>query len=110
MAIEEAKLKAFVHQAIGDLAASVSGVMTAIGHKLGLYQAMAGSGPLTPAELAQKTGTHERYVREWLNNQAAGGYVSYDPAQRTASWRTLVLTCPLKGTGDFKRRSGIFKT
>ena len=51
-----------------------------IGDKLGLYRAMAGAGPLTPAELAKRTGTRERYVREWLSAQAAGGYVTYDPA------------------------------
>jgi ubiquinone/menaquinone biosynthesis C-methylase UbiE len=52
--------------------------MTDIGYRLGLYREMAGAGPLTPAELSRRTETHERYVREWLNNQAAGGYVSYD--------------------------------
>lgn len=48
------------------------------GDRLGLYKAMAGAGPLTPAELAERTGTAERYVREWLSNQAAGGYVTHD--------------------------------
>lgn len=81
--MNEAKLEAFVGQVVTDIAASMSGVMTNIGHKLGLYQAMAGAGPITPAQLAQKTDTHERYVLEWLNNQAAGGYVTYDPAKRT---------------------------
>jgi SAM-dependent methyltransferase len=57
----------------------MSAVMTDMGDKLGLYRAMAGAGPLTAAELASRTGTHERYVREWLNNQAAGGYVLYHP-------------------------------
>lgn len=78
-----AKLEAFTGQVVSDLAASVSGVMTNIGHKLGLYKAMAGAGPMTPAQLAQKTDTHERYVLEWLNNQAAGGYVVYNPSDRT---------------------------
>jgi SAM-dependent methyltransferase len=50
-----------------------------MGDKLGLYRALAGAGPLTPQELADRTDTAERYVREWLNNQAAGGYVEYDP-------------------------------
>ncbi|MDQ4147478.1 MAG: class I SAM-dependent methyltransferase [Pseudomonadota bacterium] len=83
MAIDDAKLEAFMHQAVSDFAASLSGVMTAIGHKLGLYRAMAGNGPMKSAELARKTNTHERYIREWLNNQAAGGYVTYDPSRRT---------------------------
>lgn len=83
MSINEAKIETFVGQVVTDMAASMSGVMSNIGHKLGLYQAMTGAGPITPTQLAQKTGTHERYVLEWLNNQAAGGYVTYDPATRT---------------------------
>ncbi len=54
--------------------------MVAIGDRLGLYKAMAGAGPLTPGEFAIQTGTAERYVREWLSQQAAGGYVIYDGA------------------------------
>lgn len=81
--MDEAKLEAFVGQVVTDMAASMSGVMTNIGHKLGLYKAMTGAGSLTPAQLAQNTNTHERYVLEWLNNQAASGYVIYDPSSRT---------------------------
>src|SRR5439155_20810398 len=80
MTIDEQKLEAFVHQAIGDLGAALSACLIHIGDKLGLYKAMAGAGPLTPGELAARTATAEPYVREWLNNQAAGGYVGYDPA------------------------------
>ena len=80
MAVDQAKLEALIHQAVNDLAASSSGVMTAVGHKLGIYRTMAGEGPMTSAELAEIIGAHERYVREWLNNQAAGGYIAYDPA------------------------------
>jgi SAM-dependent methyltransferase len=57
--------------------------MLHLGDRLGLYKAMAGAGPLTSGALAQRTGTSERYVREWLGNQSAGGYVVYDPADRT---------------------------
>src|SRR4029077_709014 len=53
--------------------------MVLIGDKLGLYKAMAKEGAVTPARLAKLTGTSERYIREWLGNQAAGGYVTYDP-------------------------------
>lgn len=81
--MNQTKLEAFVGQIVTDMAASMSGVMVNIGHKLGLYQAMAGAGPITPTQLAQKTNTHERYVLEWLNNQAAGGYITYNPSQRT---------------------------
>jgi SAM-dependent methyltransferase len=80
MAIDEEKLHAFMGQIVGDMGATVSAVLVDIGDKLGLYRAMAGAGPLTPAQLAERTGTHERYVREWLSNQAAGGYVTYDAA------------------------------
>jgi SAM-dependent methyltransferase len=81
--MNEAKLHSFVGQVIADMAASMSGVMTNIGHKLGLYQAMAGAGPMTPMELGLKTGVRQRYILEWLNNQAAGGYVTYDATNST---------------------------
>ena len=76
--LDEAVLEQFVHQAVGDLAAAISGLMVHLGDRLGLYRAMAGAGPVTPATLAERTGTAERYVREWLANQAAGGYVTHD--------------------------------
>ncbi|PZS27139.1 MAG: SAM-dependent methyltransferase [Pseudonocardiales bacterium] len=81
--LDEAKLEAFVGQAVTDMGAAISGLLLHIGDRLGLYKAMAGAGPMTSSDLAQRTGTAERYVREWLGNQAAGGYVSYDPAERT---------------------------
>ena len=68
----------FLGKVIGDFGASLSSVLGYIGIKLGLYGALAESGGMTPAELAEKTGTTERYVREWLLNQASGGYVEYD--------------------------------
>jgi SAM-dependent methyltransferase len=71
------KLNAFVGQFVGDLGAAVHAGMVVIGEKLGLYKALAAGG-LTSAELASKTKTDERYVREWLGSQAAGGYVTYD--------------------------------
>jgi 2-polyprenyl-3-methyl-5-hydroxy-6-metoxy-1,4-benzoquinol methylase len=79
MALNEAKLNEFMGKAVSDMGAALSASLTRIGDRLGLYKAMAGAGPMTPAELAKKTGTVERYIREWLNNQAAGGYVTYDP-------------------------------
>ena len=81
--IDEAKLEAFVGRAVVDMGAAISGLLLHIGDRLGLYQAMAGAGPITSATLAQRTGTTERYVREWLGNQAAGGYVVYNPAEGT---------------------------
>jgi 2-polyprenyl-3-methyl-5-hydroxy-6-metoxy-1,4-benzoquinol methylase len=78
-----AKLEAFVGQAVVDMGAAISGLLLHLGDRLGLYKAMAGAGPITSAALAQRTGTAERYVREWLANQAAGGYVGYDPTDGT---------------------------
>jgi len=80
MAINEEKMHAFLGKVVGDFGASLSSALVYIGQKLGLYQAMVQTGPLTPAELAQKTNTNERYIREWLINQAAGGYAEYDAA------------------------------
>ncbi|MFN0072508.1 MAG: class I SAM-dependent methyltransferase [Chloroflexota bacterium] len=85
MAIDEAKLNEFMGRAVGDIGAAMSAVLVDIGDKLGLYRAMADGGAITPAQLADRTGTAERYVREWLSAQAASGYVSYDPATQTFS-------------------------
>ncbi|HEX6994177.1 MAG TPA: class I SAM-dependent methyltransferase [Gammaproteobacteria bacterium] len=79
MTVDQAKLDAFLGKAVTDLGASISAVLVLIGDELGFYRELA-AAPLTAAELAERTGTHERYVREWLGNQAAGGYVEYDPA------------------------------
>jgi 2-polyprenyl-3-methyl-5-hydroxy-6-metoxy-1,4-benzoquinol methylase len=81
-AVDMDKLMTFLGQVIGELGATVNAGLIVVGDRLGLYKAMAGAGPITSAELAEKTGTAERYVREWLNAQAAGGYVTYDPATR----------------------------
>src|SRR5438132_3238595 len=77
-AINEDKLNAFMDQLVGELGATVNAALIVIGDRLGLYKALAGAGPVRPSELAERTGTAERYVREWLNAQAAGGYVAYD--------------------------------
>lgn len=79
MSIDHDKLNALMHQAVSDFGATFHAGMVVIGDKLGLYKAMAETGPITPAELAKRTETVERYVREWLNSQAAGGYVTYHP-------------------------------
>ncbi|HEY2900460.1 MAG TPA: class I SAM-dependent methyltransferase [Polyangia bacterium] len=79
-AIDENKLHEFVFRAVGDVGAAMSAALVIIGDKLGLYKAMAGAGPMTPVELARRTETSERYIREWLGNQAASGYVAYDAA------------------------------
>jgi SAM-dependent methyltransferase len=78
-ALDMDKLNAFIGKFVGDLGAAVHTGMVVIGEKLGLYKALA-AGPMTAAELAAKTQTDERYLREWLASQAAGGYVTYDAA------------------------------
>jgi SAM-dependent methyltransferase len=78
-AIDMDKVMAFVFKAVDEVGATVNTSLVVMGDRLGLYRALAGAGPLTPTELAERTGTAERYVREWLNAQAAGGYLDYDP-------------------------------
>jgi 2-polyprenyl-3-methyl-5-hydroxy-6-metoxy-1,4-benzoquinol methylase len=78
-----AEIQAAVGQTIADLGAAFSGVLVNIGRRLGLYRTMVEIGTCTSEQLALATGVRERYVREWLNNQAAGGYVRYEPEGRT---------------------------
>jgi 2-polyprenyl-3-methyl-5-hydroxy-6-metoxy-1,4-benzoquinol methylase len=76
--VNEDKMNAFLGKVVGDFGASLSSALVYLGQKLGLYKAMAEAGPVTPVELGERTATNERYVREWLINQAAGGYAQYD--------------------------------
>lgn len=78
-ALDPDKLMSFVFRAVDEVGATLNTALVVMGDKLGLYRALAGAGPLSSTELAQRTGTAERYVREWLNAQAAGGFVDYDP-------------------------------
>ena len=77
------KLHGFVFKAVEEVGATLNTALVVMGDRLGLYRAMAGAGPITPAQLAERTDTAERYVREWLGNQAAGGYVTYRPENGT---------------------------
>ncbi len=81
--IDEDKLNAFVFKAVEELGATLNAALVVMGDRLGLYKQMAADGPVTPSDLADRTSTAEPYVREWLNAQAAGGFVEYDPATRT---------------------------
>jgi Rv2258c-like winged HTH domain len=83
MTVDQQKLDALVGRLFGDLSAGYGGVMVSLGDKLGLYRAMAGAGPLSSEEVASRSGCGERYVREWLNAQVAGGYVDYHPTSGT---------------------------
>jgi SAM-dependent methyltransferase len=77
-AIDPDRLNALLGQAVVEFGATVNAALVVIGDRLGLYRALAAEGPLDAAELAQRTGTAERYIREWLGAQAASGYVDYD--------------------------------
>ena len=81
--LDQAKLDAFVGRALGDIAAGYTGVMVSLGAKLGLYKALSGAGPLSAKEVSQRAKCAERYVREWLNAQAASAYLHYHAASDT---------------------------
>jgi len=83
MTINQTAFEELLGRAVGDLAAGASGFMINLGGKLGLYRAMAGAGPQSSAEVARRAGCTERYVREWLHDQVAGGYVQYHAASQT---------------------------
>src|SRR5690349_15580365 len=81
--LDAEKLERFVFRAVEEVGATLNAALVVMGDRLGLYRALADAGPLTSAELAELTGTMERYVREWLNAQAAGGYVTYQDGRYT---------------------------
>jgi 2-polyprenyl-3-methyl-5-hydroxy-6-metoxy-1,4-benzoquinol methylase len=89
------KLMQFVFRAVDEVGATLNAALVVMGDKLGLYRALAGAGELSATELARRTGTAERYVREWLNAQAAGGFVDYNPdscCYSLAPEQTVALT------------------
>ena len=97
IAVDGDKLMQFVFRAVDEVGATLNAALVVMGDKLGWYRALAGAGGLSPAELAERTGSAERYVREWLNAQAAGGYVDYDPDSGLYSLppeQTVALTDP----------------
>jgi 2-polyprenyl-3-methyl-5-hydroxy-6-metoxy-1,4-benzoquinol methylase len=97
VAVDGDKLMQFVFRAVDEVGATLNAALVVMGDKLGWYRALAGAGGLSPADLAERTGSAERYVREWLNAQAAGGYVDYDPDSGLYSLppeQTVALTDP----------------
>jgi SAM-dependent methyltransferase len=82
-AVDMDALMAFVFRAVDEVGATLNCALVVMGDRLGYYRALADHGPLEAADLARRTSTGERYAAEWLNAQAAGGYVTYDPATRT---------------------------
>ncbi len=101
MAVNQEKLDALVGRLFGDLSAGYGGVMVSLGDKLGLYRAMAGAGPLTSQEVAKRSDCSERYVREWLNAQVAGGYVDYHPKSGTYELTPEQATILAEDTSPF---------
>jgi len=85
MPLDDEKLHAFIEQAVGEATATFHAAFVVVGDKLGLYKALGAANGLDSTELAERTGTAERYVREWLAAQAAGGYVTYDAATKRYS-------------------------
>ena len=83
--IDRSKLEEFMMKAVGDMASSLGAMMIILGDRLGLYKAMAKSGPITSEELSTQTNTAERYIREWLASQAAAGYITFNSKDKTFS-------------------------
>jgi SAM-dependent methyltransferase len=102
MAVDEAKLQTFVARMLGDLGSAFGAALVIVGDKLGLYKAVAAGGPISSLELAERTATSERYVREWLAAQAAAGYLQYDAvSQRYSMTREQELVFATEGSPVF---------
>jgi SAM-dependent methyltransferase len=117
MVVDEKKLNEFVEKVGNEWGASIGSLLNFVGDRLGLFKAMAGAagGALTPEELAKKTGTHPRMIREWLAAQTAGGFVTYDPAAgtyRLPEEQALALTdenSPAYIAGFYQVLAGLYK-
>jgi SAM-dependent methyltransferase len=115
MPVNPNKLNEFMGKMLHDMGASATGALVVVGDKLGLYKALAQSGPFTPDQLAAKTGTAARYVKEWLAAQAAAGYVEYDPSAAAYSMtpeQAAVLAdeqSPAFAAGAFDVLASMFK-
>jgi SAM-dependent methyltransferase len=114
MNVDMKKLEPLLGTMVGELGAAANAALVIIGDKLGLYRSLASRGPLTPAQLAKHTGTHERYIREWLAAQAASGFVDYDRSTGKFSIspeQAAVLAdreSPFNMTGGFYSLSAVF--
>jgi SAM-dependent methyltransferase len=116
MVVDEAKLNEFIEKTVNEWGAAYGVLLTFVGDRLGLFKAMAGAGgALTPEELAKKTGTHPRIIKEWLAAQAAGGFVAYNPAAgtyRLPEEQAFALTdenSPAYIAGEYQVIMGLFK-
>jgi SAM-dependent methyltransferase len=108
--INEQKLNELLGRVVSDLGASLSCSLTYLGQKLGLLSALAEKGPMNSAELAAATGTVERYVREWLINQTAGGYLEYDPTTGRYSMTPEQIVALTDQTSPFFVGGGFYIT
>jgi len=115
MVADEKKLNEFIEKAVSEWGAAYGVLLTFLGDRLGLFKAMVGAGALTPEELAKKTGTHPRMIREWLAAQAAGGFVTYNSVASTyrlPEEQAIALTdenSPAYITGEYQIIMGLFK-
>ena len=116
MVVDEAKLREFIGRAVNDWGAAESSLLTFVADRLGLFKAMVGAGgSLTPEDLAKKTGTHPRIIKEWLAAQAAGGFVRYNPDTGTYTLpeeHALALTdenSPAYIAGFYQVLAGLYK-
>jgi len=114
MTLNMEKLEPLLHMMVGELGAAANAALVLVGDKLGLYRALSDHGPLSAKALAEKTGTHERYVREWLSAQAASNYIEYDEASDTFSMtpeQTAVFAdpdSPVNMAGGFYSLAAVF--
>lgn len=112
--MNEAKLNELLGKMVTELGAAYAGASVILGDQLGLYKALAAQGSLTSQQLAEQTGTHERYIREWLSNQAASGYIEYDSVHKTfhlTPEQTLVFAnadSPVILTGGFYTLQSVY--
>jgi ubiquinone/menaquinone biosynthesis C-methylase UbiE len=112
--MDSEKLHAFAGKTVAEISAAVSAALVVIGDRLGLYRALAENGPVTSHELAAATGTDERYLREWLANQTAGGYIEYDPTFATYllpvehAYMLANPTSPMYVQGAFQMIQAVF--
>ena len=115
MVVDEAKLHEFIGKAVGEWGAAMGALLIFVGDRLGVFKAMAGAGPLTSEELARKTGTNPRIMKEFLAAQAAGGIITYDAATRKYSLpeeQALALSdenSPAYIAGGYQILAGLFK-
>jgi hypothetical protein len=111
--LDETRIEAFAGQVATEVGAALNAALVTVGDQLGLYRAMGDAQPVGTGDLAARTDTHERYVREWLNAQAAGGFVTYDAAQDTYTLpaeHALILAdeaSPLAMAGIFQAATAV---